>query len=121
MKELRLSNNPIGDAGGFHVADGINRSTSLKVAHLSDTKVSGQTALKLVEMIRTKGKHMVKDLDISNNLIIMDDIDKLADAFKESQIECLNIRGNFVSAEEIIAFEQILLAVSTMSKRKFIF
>ena len=44
-------------------------------------------------------------MDISNNLIIMDDIEKLADAFKESQIDCLNIRGNFVSAEEIIAFE----------------
>jgi hypothetical protein len=47
----------------------------------------------------------MKDLDISNNLIIMDDIEKLADAFKESAIECLNIRGNFVSAEEIVAFE----------------
>jgi hypothetical protein len=35
----------------------------------------------------------------------MDDIEKLADAFKESLIECLNIRGNFVSAEEIVAFE----------------
>ena len=76
--------------------------------------------MKLVDLIRNKN-HSLKDLDISNNLIIMDDIEKLADAFKESVIECLNIRGNFVSAEEIVAFEQILLSVSTMSKRKFIF
>jgi hypothetical protein len=77
--------------------------------------------MNLVKLIRSKHTHSLKDLDISNNLIIMDDIEKLADAFKESQIECLNIRGNFVSAEEIVAFEQILLSVSTMSKRKFIF
>jgi hypothetical protein len=57
-----------------------------------------------VDLIRNKNNGL-KDLDISNNLIIMDDIEKLADAFKESSIECLNIRGNFVSAEEIVAFE----------------
>jgi len=79
-----LSNNPLGDTGGFHVADGLNKCKSLKIAHMSDTKVSGQTALKLVELIRSKNTHSLKDLDISNNLIIMDDIEKLADAFKES-------------------------------------
>ena len=57
-----------------------------------------------MDLIRNKNSSL-KDLDISNNLIIMDDIEKLADAFKESLIECLNIRGNFVSAEEIVAFE----------------
>ena len=51
----------------------------------------------------------------------MDDIEILANAFKESVIEMLNIRGNIVSAEEIIAFESLLATVSTMAKRKFIF
>lgn len=35
----------------------------------------------------------------------MDDIEVLANAYKESSIECLNLRGNIVSCEEIIAFE----------------
>lgn len=102
-----MSNNPVGDAGGEFIAKGLNATKSLKVAHLSDTKVSGKTALMLEKLIRLQkgASNVVRDLDISNNLIIMDDIEKLADAFKESQIECLNIRGNFVSAEEIIAFE----------------
>jgi len=116
-----MSNNPVGDAGGEHIAKGLNATKTLKVAHLSDTKCSGKTAIMLEQLIRTKNQHCLRDLDISNNLIIMDDVEKLADAFKESQIECLNLRGNFVSAEEIIAFEQVLLAVSTMTKRKFIF
>ena len=73
----------------------------------------------LAEVIRQSAT--LKDLDISNNLIIMDDIELLANAFKDSQIECLNIRGNIVSAEEIVAFEHLLMQVSTMTKRKFIF
>jgi len=72
----------------------------------------------LAEVIK---KGALRDLDISNNLIIMDDIEILANAFKESQIECLNLRGNIVSAEEIVVFEHLLAPVCTMTKRKFIF
>jgi len=72
----------------------------------------------LAEVIR---KGNIRDLDISNNLIIMDDIEILANAFKESHIECLNLRGNIVSAEEIVVFEHLLAPVCTMTKRKFIF
>ncbi len=66
-------------------------------------------------------KGLIRDLDISNNLIIMDDIEILANAFKESTIECLNLRGNIISAEEIVVFENLLAPVCTMTKRKFIF
>ena len=72
----------------------------------------------LSEVIR---KGHIRDLDISNNLIIMDDIEILANAFKESTIECLNLRGNIISAEEIVVFENLLAPVCTMTKRKFIF
>ena len=99
---------------------GLQKSTSIKVFHVSDTKLSGLSAAGLCEIIRTQG-HPLKDLDISNNLIIMDDIEMLANAFKESQMECLNIRNNIVSAEEIVAFEHLLVPVTTMTKRKFIF
>ena len=90
------------------------------MCHLSDTKISGLSANKLCELIRKRNSSL-KDLDISNNLIIMDDIEQLANAFKESTIDCLNIRNNIVSAEEIVAFEHLLVPVSTMTKRKFIF
>ena len=64
---------------------GIYDSKTIKVCHLSDTKLSGYSAKKLCEVIK-KENHTLKDLDISNNLIIMDDIEMLANAFKESTI-----------------------------------
>ena len=102
------------------LAQGLLDSTAIKVCHLSSTKISGQAAAKLCEVIRDKNSS-IRDLDISNNLIIMDDIEMLANAFKQSSLECLNIRNNIVSAEEIVAFEHLLVPVSTMTKRKFIF
>ena len=121
LREIRLNDNEqIGDDAGLQIAQGLRDSSSVRVCHLSDTKISGKSASKLCEVIR-KRNGTLKDLDISNNLIIMDDIEQLANSFKESQIECLNIRNNIVSAEEIVAFEHLLVPVSTMTKRKFIF
>ena len=113
-------NEQIGDDAGLLIAQGLLDSSSVRVCHISDTKISGKSAGKLSEVIR-KRNSTLKDLDISNNLIIMDDIELLANSFKESHIECLNIRNNIVSAEEIVAFEHLLVPVSTMTKRKFIF
>ena len=104
----------------MQIAQGLLASNCIRVCHLSDTKISGKSATKLCEVIRQRNSSL-KDLDISSNLIIMDDIEMLANAFKESAIECLNIRNNIVSAEEIVAFEHLLVPVSTMTKRKFIF
>ena len=63
----------------------------------------------------------LKDLDLSNNLFIMDELQTLASAFKESNLELLNLRGNVVSAEEILAFDSVLATVANMPKRKFLF
>ena len=89
------------------------------MCHLADTKLADRSALELAKVIQKHPK--LRDLDISNNLFIMDDVEKLANAFKESSIDLLNLRGNIISAEEIAAFEHLLIAVATMSKRKFIF
>ena len=63
----------------------------------------------------------MKDLDLSNNLFIMDELQVFAEAFKASNIELLNLRGNVVSAEEILAFDATLATVANMPKRKFLF
>jgi len=110
----------MGDEACRKIADGLLKATSMKVIHMSDTRMGNQTALLMAEVIR-KTNTPVRDLDLSDNLIIMDDIEILANAFKESRIECLNLRGNIVSAEEILAFEHLLAPVCTMTKRKFIF
>lgn len=60
---------------------GLLASSSIRVCHMSDIKISGLSAAKLCEVIKDK-HHPLKDLDISNNLIIMDDIEMLANAFK---------------------------------------
>lgn len=119
IRELRMNHNhQMGDEAGKRIAEGLLQSKSLKVCHLSDTRMGNQSAMLMAEVIK---KGAMRDLDISNNLIIMDDIEILANAFKESQIECLNLRGNIVSAEEIVVFEHLLAPVCTMTKRKFIF
>ena len=63
----------------------------------------------------------LKDLDLSNNMIIMEELQLLANAFKESTVECLNLRNNLITAEEISAFESILATVVNLPKRKFLF
>lgn len=82
--------------------------------------MSNGAAMVMADVIR-KSDGTLRDLDLSNNLIIMDDIEILANAYKDSSIECLNLRGNIVSAEEIVAFEHMLAPVCTMTKRKFMF
>ena len=82
LKEIRINDNPqIGDDSGLLISEGLLASKSIKVLHCSQTKISALTAQKLSEVIRNKGSTL-KDLDISNNLIIMDDIEMLANAFK---------------------------------------
>jgi len=110
----------MGDDACRKIADGLLKTTTMKVIHMSDTRMGNQAALLMAEVIR-KTSTPIRDLDLSDNLIIMDDIEILANAFKESRIECLNLRGNIVSAEEILAFEHLLAPVCTMTKRKFIF
>ena len=66
------------------------------MCHLSDTKLSGQSAAKLCEVIR-KRNSTLKDLDISSNLIIMDDIEMLANASA--------FVGTFTSALNRVAFQ----------------
>lgn len=51
----------------------------------------------------------------------MEELQELANAFKESTLECLNLRNNLISAEEILAFDQVLQFVTNLPKRKFLY
>jgi len=44
-----------------------------------------------------------------------------AEAFKESNTELLNLRGNIISAEEVLAFDATLATVANMPRRKFLY
>ena len=119
LKEIKLNNNKIGDEGGQLLARGLRTNQVIQVFHASNNKFSMLTATEFVPVIsQTKA---LKDLDLSNNLIIMEELQLLANAFKESTLECLNLRGNLISAEEITAFDSILVTVTSMAKRKFLF
>lgn len=121
LRELRINHNSaMGDEACKRIAQGLLKTGSLKVCHMSDTRMGNGAAMVMAEVIR-RHESSIRDLDLSNNLIIMDDIEILANAFKDSVIECLNLRGNIVSAEEIVAFEHLLAPVCTMTKRKFMF
>jgi len=75
LREIRLNDNEqIGDQAGLAIAQGLLNSGCVRVCHLSGTKISGQSAAKLCEVIRKRNSPL-KDLDISSNLIIMDDIE----------------------------------------------
>jgi len=91
----------------------------LRVCHISNNKLSSDVSDKFTEVIKRDSN--LKDLDLSNNLFIMDELQQFAEAFKASNIELLNLRGNVVSAEEILAFDATLATVANMPKRKFLF
>lgn len=86
---------------------------------MSNNKVGANTAKDMAKVIETT--RCLKDLDLSNNLIIMEELQILANAFKDSIVECLNLRSNLISAEEIQAFDNVLATVTHIPKRKFIF
>ena len=88
---------------------------------MSDNKLSAEIANKFAELINLDTGSQLRDLDLSNNLFIMDELQTLAQSFKESNLELLNLRGNIVSAEEILAFDTMLATVANMPRRKFLF
>ena len=121
IRELRMNrNSSMGDDCTAQITKGLLKAQTLRVCHMSDCRVGDNTALLMADVIRRQNTPL-RDLDLSNNLIIMDDIEILANAYKDSAIECLNLRGNIVSAEEINAFEHLLAPVCTMTRRKFMF
>lgn len=107
------------DFGGLRLAEAILLNKQLRVCHVSNNKLSSEVADKFAEVISKNAQ--LKDLDLSNNLFIMDELQTLAQAFKESSLEMLNLRGNVVSAEEILAFDSVLATVANMPRRKFLF
>lgn len=119
LKEFRLSNNTLEDFAGLKLAEGILNNKNLKVCHIANNKLSSEVAEKYAEVISSN--EALRDLDLSNNLFIMDELQLLAQAFKDSNVEILNVRGNIVSAEEILAFDSVLSTVANMPKRKFLF
>ena len=103
---MRLNgNNQLGDDACVYIAEGLySGAPLLKNVHMADTRLGNQAARVFAAVIKKKETHL-KDLDLSNNQIVMNDIEILANSYKESQVECLNLRGNIVTCEEIIAFE----------------
>lgn len=53
LKEIRINNNSqMGDNCGFEIAKALLKSPTIKVCHISDTKISGKSAEMLAEVIR---------------------------------------------------------------------
>ena len=103
----------------MRLAEGILENDQLRVCHVAGNKLSSDAAEKFADVIQ-KNQNL-KDLDLSSNLFIMDELQMLAQSFKESAVEMLNLRGNVVSAEEIQAFDSVLATVANMPRRKFLF
>ena len=120
LKELRLSNNKLGDEGGKALAAALRANKSVRICHVSNNKLSAEAAKEFASLLEFKNT-VLRDLDLSSNLIIMEELQILADAFKESSVECLNLRNNLISAEEILAFDSVLAFVANLPKRKFLF
>lgn len=116
---MRISNNILESTAGLRLAEAVLLNKNLKVCHVGNNKLGSEVADRFAEVISKN--EQLKDLDLSNNLFIMDELQTLAEAFKESNLELLNLRGNVVSAEEILAFDAVLATVANMPKRKFLF
>lgn len=72
LKELRLSNNKLGDEGGKAMAQALKNNKSLTICHLSNNKFSAEAAKGMAEVIKVNT--VLKDLDLSSNLIIMEEL-----------------------------------------------
>lgn len=72
LKEIRLSNNKLGDEGGIPLAKALKISKSIRVLHLSNNKLSSEGAKAFAEII--KGSATLRDLDLSSNMIIMEEL-----------------------------------------------
>ena len=121
LKELRLGqNNQLADDCCTLIGKGLLKAPSIRVVNMTDTRMGNKAASIFADVIK-KPNGTMRDLDLSNNLFIMDDIEMLGHAYKESSIECLNLRANIISGEEICAFEQLLAPICNMTKRKFMF
>ena len=64
------------DFGGRRLAEALLENQSLKVCHVSNNKLSSDVADLFAEVIMKSGN--LKDLDLSNNLFIMDELQTLA-------------------------------------------
>jgi len=82
LKELRISNNVLEDYGGIRLADGMLQNNQIRVVHAAHNKMGSDCAEKFAEVM--KQNENFKDLDLSNNLFIMDELQVLAQSFKES-------------------------------------
>lgn len=89
------------------------------MCHASNNKFAAEAAKEFAAAIR--GSPSMRDLDLSSNMVIMEELQILADAFKESSLECLNLRNNLISSEEILAFDSVLAFVANLPRRKFLF
>ena len=103
----------------MRLAEGVLENDQLRVCHVAGNKLSSEAAERFADVIQRNQN--LKDLDLSSNLFIMDELQMLAQSFKESAVEMLNLRGNVVSAEEIQAFDAVLATVANMPRRKFLF
>ena len=52
LKEIRLSNNKLGDEGGIPLAKALRVSKSIKTCHLSNNKISSEGAKEFADTIR---------------------------------------------------------------------
>jgi Ran GTPase-activating protein (RanGAP) involved in mRNA processing and transport len=72
LKELRISNNELEDFAGLKLAEGMLKNQNLKICHVASNKLSSEVAETFAKVV-SKNEQM-KDLDLSNNLFIMDEI-----------------------------------------------
>ena len=72
LKELRLSNNKLADEGGEILAKALSCSKTLTQVHASGNKFSALSTRAFANYIRKE--KFLKDLDLSHNLIIMEEL-----------------------------------------------
>ena len=76
LKDLRISNNVLEDVAGMKIAEGLMKNDQIRVVHMASNKLSSETSELFADVI--KKNQNLKDLDLSNNLFIMDELQDLA-------------------------------------------
>ena len=99
LSTLKLSHNPIGDAGAIELSHALQYNTALQKLYISSCDVSDSGAIALSDTI-AYANDTLKLLDVSNNLITDSGGVRLLSVFKTNiTIETIRTSGNLILSE----------------------
>ncbi|MDQ2994047.1 MAG: hypothetical protein M3R00_03745 [Pseudomonadota bacterium] len=105
LKRLSISSNEIMAEGGFELAKGLSKNQSVQIVDLAGNKIPANAVQQICESLisRDRSAH-VKKLNLSCMGLTDSSTAAICSLIEKTQIEELNLSGNFFTKESLKAF-----------------